>query len=235
MNNRQLVANQTKPMEKLTPKEQYNLMVQYAPDDVSPKAYLETVRDHIMGVDSKGNARPFADVLLFLQVSHRAKLDPTLKQIYPVYRWNSRRGKEVMAIQTGIDGFRAAAERTGQYGGSDDGVFEEKDGKPIKATVTVYKLNPVTGDRMAVSASARWVEYVVTDRNGKPTDFWKRMPFTMLEKCAEAKALRKAFPILSGIYTEEEMEQADKITLPKPEKSDKAKQLAEQAREEVSQ
>jgi hypothetical protein len=39
---------------------------------------------------------------------------------------------------------------------------------------------------------------------------WKKMPETMLEKCCEAKALRMAFPdFLGGVYTQEEMEQAE--------------------------
>ena len=41
------------------------------------------------------------------------------------------------------------------------------------------------------------------------------MPETMLSKCAEAKALRKAFPVTQGLYSTAEMNQADDMAEPK--------------------
>ena len=145
---------------------------------------------------------------LFLHACKRTGLDPLMKQIHAIKRWNVAEQRETMAIQTGIDGYRLVADRTGKYAGSDDAVFEEKDGKPIKATVTVWKM--VEGQRVPFTASARFEEYAQKKKDGSLTSFWVKMSYSQLAKCAESLALRKAFPAeLSGVYTHDEMMQAD--------------------------
>ena len=143
------------------------------------------------------------ELKLFLHVADKSGLDPLTKHIYFI----KRGGK--MTIQTGIDGFRTIADRTGQYIGSNDPVFTG-DGKfPEKATVTVSKV--VQGVVGEFTASARWSEYY-PDKN---SFMWDKMPHTMLGKCAEALALRKAFPAqLSGLYTGDEMDQAGDEGIP---------------------
>ena len=141
---------------------------------------------------------------LFLHACKRTGLDPLMKQIYAIKRRNNKTGNEDMSIQTGIDGYRLIADRTDQYAGSDEPTYViAEDGWPDVASVTVHKL--VGGVRCPFSASARWKEYAQDT-----STMWKKMPFLMLGKCAEALALRKAFPAeLSGVYTHEEMMQAD--------------------------
>lgn len=154
------------------------------------------------------------ELAMFLNVCKRAGLDPFTKQIHMVKR------KDSVTIQVGIDGFRSIAERSGTLAGIEDVVYDDESAKfPKQATVTVYRM--VAGKRVPFTASARWEEYFPGDKLGF---MWKKMPYLMLGKCAEALALRKAFPAdLSGLYTEDEMHQAG-VTDVEPESPKKTKE-----------
>lgn len=214
------MTNKTTTIEK---KDYLQALIKYVPKGESPKVYIYLI-EQILGVDAKGEPRPFEDLVFFLATCHQTGLNPVVKQIYPIYRWDSRLGKEKMTIQVGIDGMRLSAHRSGQYAGQDDSVFfptDESAPHPIKATVTVYKL--IKGEKVGTTATARWAEYAQTKDN-KPVQLWAKMPYTMLAKCAEALALRKAFPNeLSGVYTEEEMAQSTNplSSLPTPDSKKK--------------
>lgn len=149
------------------------------------------------------------ELQLFIAQCNRTHLDPFSHQIW----FTKRQGK--MSIQTGIDGYRLIGERTGRRAGSEafwcaaDGEWKDvwlSSDKPAAAKVTVRKLL-ADGSIATETGIALWAEYGV-NADGF---MWKKMPAAQLAKCAEALALRKAFPAeLSGLYTSDEMDQADK-------------------------
>ena len=142
---------------------------------------------------------PPDELKLYLYDCARQGVHPLDKLIF----FTKRSGKYTPI--TSIDFMRTRAADTGEYAGSDDAVHSDHDDSADNwtASVTVYRL--VQGQRCAFTATARWSEY-----KPEQNDFmWKRMPYTMLAKCAEALALRKGFPRqLAGLYAREEMDQA---------------------------
>ena len=175
------------------------------------------------------------ELQLFLEVCKSTGLNPFQRQIYAIKRKTGR--EEKMTIQTGIDGYRLIAARSGVHLGTTDAEYGPitAEGFPEWARVIVRKL--VHGQVAEFPATARWSEYVQqkdewvnNQRTGKKTvtDMWAKMPHTMLGKCAEALALRKAFPAeLSGVYSDVEMQQADNAA---PVQVEKAPQKAQDNR-----
>lgn len=149
------------------------------------------------------------DLTFFFHQAQRTGLDPFARQIYMIERGGR------FTIQTSIDGFRIIAQRSGKYRGQAGPFFCGEDGKwsdvwlkntpPLAAKVGVY----AEGWTEPLWAVAKYDSYA------QQSPIWKKMPDLMLAKCAESLALRKAFPNdLSGIYTDDEMNQAD-ISEPK--------------------
>jgi phage recombination protein Bet len=156
------------------------------------------------------------ELKLFLYTAKKSGLDPLVRQIYFVKRKSKTKEgqwEERMTMQTSIDGLRVIAERSGKYNGQTKVEYGPvgDDGRPEWAEVGVYK----KGFEHPTYGRAYWDEYVATrydqySKKNVPSGMWGKMPKLMLAKCAEALALRKAFPQdLSGIYTSEEMAQAD--------------------------
>lgn len=142
-----------------------------------------------------------AELKLYLYDCQRHGVHPLDKLLH-----FTKRGGKYTPV-TSIDLMRMRAADTGECIGISDPVFDAGPigGGPASATVTVKRL--VQGHEAYFTATARWSEYYPGDAQGH---MWKRMPHTMLGKCAEALALRKGFPKqLSGLYAREEMDQAD--------------------------
>jgi phage recombination protein Bet len=133
------------------------------------------------------------DLALFLEFCKSRRLDPFTRQVY----WTPK------GIITSIDGFRAKAEETGAYVPGPTRYEYDADGRLIAAHVTVRKL--ASGQWFDIEESAYMDEY----KANTPT--WTKLPRVMLSKCAEARAIRRCFPmIVGGMYEFSEMDQAQR-------------------------
>lgn len=190
-----------------------------APKGIDGRLWVKTLKDNLMS--SKNGEPTDEELFYFARVAQASSLDPAKREIYAIFRNVKQKDgtwKPRMSIQTGIDGLRVVAERSGKYAGSKEPEFEYDDNfkitvnsggsnivVPNKARVTVLKL--INNQIVETTRSARWQEYYPGDQQGT---MWRKMPETMLAKIAEAQALRAAFPNdTSGLYIDEEMQQAD--------------------------
>lgn len=164
-------------------------------------------------------------VEMVLAYCQAAKLDPMTKPVHIVPIWipEKKVDNRVVSpagmrdvVMPGIELYRTKAHRTGEYAGQDEAEFgptitEKLSGVDVRypewCRVTVYRI--IKDQRVPYSAKVYWLETYATAKRDTdaPNAMWKKRPFGQLEKCAEALALRKAFPEAVGAQpTAEEME-----------------------------
>jgi len=181
-----------------------------AQSDIIDDKYIQAVRDTYC----KGAS--VEEINLFSQVIKHTKLRPELRQIYFTKRWDSKLRKETVTPIVSIDGLRLIAERTGKYAGQlpiqwcgKDGVWKDvwlEDEPPKAAKARVLRKDFDS----PLEKIALWKAYAQYTKEGTLSGLWGKMDSHMLAKCAEALAIRAAFPQESaGLYTKEEMMQAN--------------------------
>ncbi len=157
------------------------------------------------------------EMRLFFYECRRRGVHPMDRLIYPVAR-KDKEGNRHVAFQMGIDYLRAAGEETGRYVGqkpiqygpaikqpTDEGEITV----PEWAEAILLRKDSETNEVVEIPHRIYWKEYYPGQRMGH---MWRKMPMNQLGKCAEAGALRKAFPRkLGGLYINEEMEQAEAV------------------------
>ena len=129
---------------------------------------------------------------VMIELARKYQLDPFARQI-----WLVKYGDNPAQIFCGRDGYLAIAHRSGQFDGIQSGSRVE-DGELI-GWCRVYRKDMSHPFEVEVYAS----EY----STGK--NLWRDKPRTMIQKVAEAHALRRAFSI-SGLYSPEEIDTGDR-------------------------
>jgi phage recombination protein Bet len=200
------------------PRLPYHPLVQerFGIDKASWKALVEAIFPTATSVES---------VILALSYCKARKLDPFKRNVHIVPIWNSAVGGMIDTVWPGIGELRTTAFRTGEYAGRGETVFGPditcKVGRqeltfPEWAQVTVYRM--VKGTRVEFCGPrVYWLEtYAQRKRDDEtPNEMWLSRPRGQIDKCAEAAALRAAFPEEIGSdYIPEEVQHGKPIRDP---------------------
>jgi phage recombination protein Bet len=161
-------------------------------------------------------------IKMVLDYCKAAKLDPMQKPVHivPMSVRNAVTGKYEYkdVVMPGVGLYRIQAARSNQYAGVSEPEFGEdvtcnlggvEITYPKWCRVTVKKL--VNNTIVEFTAKEYWLENYASKKDERtPNTMWQKRPYGQLAKCAEAQALRKAFPeIISQHPTAEEMEGKD--------------------------
>jgi len=162
----------------------------------------------------------------FLATARRLDLDPFARQIWFVKRKQKRQNErgddewiDVGRPETGIDGYRAIAERSGEMDGQDPTVWIDNVGKeylvwldekpPHACRITLYRKGRKT-PIVAVGLFREYCPVYKTKTGSYVPEMWAKRGVAQIEKCVEALAFRKGFPgLFAGVRIDAEMEHVD--------------------------
>lgn len=153
-------------------------------------------------------------VLMVWDYCKARRLDPLKKPCHIVpMEVRNQNGDWVWrdVVMPGIYEYRTTATRTGLYLGHAKPEYGEVlDYKGVMAPewcdFVVYRWNDTAKMRAEYPVRVIFREIVATKKNGEINGRWTKAPNQMLTKCAEAAALREAFPDeLGGTHTDDEM------------------------------
>jgi phage recombination protein Bet len=147
-----------------------------------------------------------------------AGLDIMQKPVHLVPMWDSKNNTMRDVVMAGIGLYRTQASRSGEMAGITEPEYGEDVTEQIGGVqitypkwcrVTVKRTLPNGGVAEFVAVE-RWIENYAAkggkEKSQAPNTMWAKRPYAQLAKCAEAQALRKAFPELGAMPTAEEME-----------------------------
>ena len=175
------------------------------------------------------NAETADAIIMALSYCRARNLDPFKRPVHIVPMWSSVAGKVVETVWPGISELRTTAFRTGQYAGMSEPDFGPTIERTFKGRAGRGKSKGQ--ERNITLQFPEWCRIAITrELNGKersfvgpkvywleayakwvdtdvPNEMWANRPVGQLEKCAEAGALRRAFPEeIGNALTAEEME-----------------------------
>ena len=183
--------------------------------DYEDTRMLQTIRDTVAkdATDSE-----FA---MFIGHCRGTKLNPFKREIWFI------KTKQGVQIMTGLKGFYAIANSHPLFDGVDPLEYAEDKGRVISVTAKAWRKDRSRPATVTLYASEFAKQY----------GNWASMPRYMLGKCAEAHALRRAFPEeLNDLYIPEEMpetvtpQETDEPHLPSAQEERRAAE-AKQAQE----